>query len=214
MDITALRNLTYGLYVVGNNDNGRPTGCIINTCFQVTSENPIVAISMNKNNYTHDIIVRHGKFSLAILAEESDTSLITTFGFQCGRDRNKYTNYDYEWQNDVPILSGIFSGHIICEVLHIADNETHDVIFARVLNTIPDNGTPMTYAYYHHVIKGKAPQNAPTYIKEENVSPEDPKPNSGKKYICEVCGYIHEGELPDDFKCPVCQAPRSCFKEI
>lgn len=157
MDITALRNLTYGLYVVGTNDNGRPTGCIINTCFQVTSENPIVAISMNKNNYTHDIIVRHGKFSLAILAEESDTSLITTFGFQCGRDRNKYTNYDYEWQNDVPILSGIFSGHIICEVLHIADNETHDVIFARVLNTIPDNGTPMTYAYYHHVIKGKAP---------------------------------------------------------
>ena len=105
MDITALRNLTYGLYVVGTNDNGRPTGCIINTCFQVTSENPIVAISMNKNNYTHDIIVRHGKFSLAILAEESDTSLITTFGFQCGRDRNKYTNYDYEWQNDVPILS-------------------------------------------------------------------------------------------------------------
>ena len=78
MDITALRNLTYGLYVVGTNDNGRPTGCIINTCFQVTSENPIVAISMNKNNYTHDIIVRHGKFSLAILAEESDTSLITT----------------------------------------------------------------------------------------------------------------------------------------
>lgn len=158
MDITALRNLTYGLYVVGTNDNGRPTGCIINTCFQVTSENPIVAISMNKNNYTHDIIVRHGKFSLAILAEESDTSLITTFGFQCGRDRNKYTNYDYEWQNDVPILSGKFSGHIICEVLHIADNETHDVIFARVLNTIPDNGTPMTYAYYHHVIKGKAPK--------------------------------------------------------
>ncbi|WP_410077315.1 rubredoxin-like domain-containing protein [Barnesiella intestinihominis] len=51
-------------------------------------------------------------------------------------------------------------------------------------------------------------------MKEENVSPEDPKPNSGKKYICEVCGYIHEGELPDDFKCPVCQAPRSCFKEI
>ena len=184
MDITALRNLTYGLYVVGTNDNGRPTGCIINTCFQVTSENPIVAISMNKNNYTHDIIVRHGKFSLAILAEESNTSLITTFGFQCGRDRNKYTNYDYEWQNDVPILLGKFSGHIICEVLHIADNETHDVIFARVLNTIPDNGTPMTYAYYHHVIKGKAPKNAPTYIKEENVSSEDSKPNSGKKYVC------------------------------
>lgn len=112
-----------------------------------------------------------------------------------------------------PHLIRKFSGHIICEVLHIADNETHDVIFARVLNTIPDNGTPMTYAYYHHVIKGKAPKNAPTYIKEENVSQKIQNQTPGK-YVCEVCGYIHERELPDDFKCPVCQAPRSCFKEI
>lgn len=81
MNITPLQKITYGLYVVGTSDKGRPTGCIINTCFQVTSENPIVAISMNKNNYTHDAIVSHRRFSLAILAEESDTSLITTFGF-------------------------------------------------------------------------------------------------------------------------------------
>lgn len=213
MDIKTLQNITYGLYVVGTSDNGRPTGCIINTCFQVTSENPIVAISMNKNNYTHDVIARHRKFSLAILAEESDTSLITAFGFQSGRDRNKYDGYDYSWENGVPILKGKFSGHIVCEVLHIADNETHDVIFARVIDTIADNGTPMTYAYYHHVIKGKAPKNAPTYVKEETVT-ETASTSSGKRYVCEVCGYIHEGELPDDFKCPICQAPRSCFKEI
>ncbi len=213
MDITALRNITYGLYVVGTNDNGRPTGCIINTCFQVTSENPIVAISMNKNNYTHDVIVRHRKFSLAILAEESDTSLITTFGFQSSRNKNKYEGYDYSWKDDVPILNGKFSGHIICEVLHFANNETHDVIFARVTDTIADDGTPMTYAYYHNVIKGKAPKNAPTYVKEE-TAPGTNQPKPGKRYVCEVCGYIHEGELPDDFKCPICQAPRNCFKEI
>lgn len=215
MDITALRQITYGLYVVGTSDNGRPTGCIINTCFQVTSENPIVAISMNKNNYTHDAIVRHRRFSLAILAEESDASLITTFGFQCGRDRNKYEGRAYSWQHDTPVLQGKFAGHIICELLHVADNETHDVFFARVIDTLPDDGTPMTYAYYHQVIKGRAPKNAPTYVAEpETAATEAPRPQNAKRYVCEVCGYIHEGELTDDFKCPVCQAPRSCFKEI
>lgn len=215
MDITALRQITYGLYVVGTSDNGRPTGCIINTCFQVTSENPIVAISMNKHNYTHDAIVRHRRFSLAILAEESDASLITTFGFQCGRDRNKYEGRDYSWQHDTPVLQGKFAGHIICELLHVADNETHDVFFARVIDTLPDDGTPMTYAYYHQVIKGRAPKNAPTYVAEpEAPATETPRPKSTKRYVCEVCGYIHEGELTDDFKCPVCQAPSSCFKEI
>lgn len=216
MDINALRQITYGLYVVGTSDNGRPTGCIINTCFQVTSENPIVAISMNKNNYTHDAILRHRRFSLAILAEESDASLITTFGFQCGRDRNKYEGRDYSWQHGAPVLKGKFAGHIICELLHVADNETHDVFFARVIDTLPDDGTPMTYAYYHQVIKGRAPKNAPTYVAEPETpnTPETPRPQSTKRYVCEVCGYIHEGELTDDFKCPVCQAPRSCFKEI
>ena len=216
MDINALRQITYGLYVVGTSDNGRPTGCIINTCFQVTSENPIVAISMNKNNYTHDAILRHRRFSLAILAEESDASLITTFGFQCGRDRNKYEGRDYSWQHDTPVLKGKFAGHIICELLHVADNETHDVFFARVIDTLPVDGTPMTYAYYHQVIKGRAPKNAPTYVAEPETpnTPETPRPQSTKRYVCEVCGYIHEGELTDDFKCPVCQAPRSCFKEI
>ena len=216
MDINALRQITYGLYVVGTSDNGRPTGCIINTCFQVTSENPIVAISMNKNNYTHDAILRHRRFSLAILAEESDASLITTFGFQCGRNRNKYEGRDYSWQHDTPVLKGKFAGHIICELLHVADNETHDVFFARVIDTLPEDGTPMTYAYYHQVIKGRAPKNAPTYVAEPETpnTPETPRPQSTKRYVCEVCGYIHEGELTDDFKCPVCQAPRSCFKEI
>ena len=139
MNITPLQKITYGLYVVGTSDKGRPTGCIINTCFQVTSENPIVAISMNKNNYTHDAIISHRRFSLAILAEESDTSLITTFGFQSGRDRNKYDGRDYTWQHDVPILKGKFSGHIVCELLHVADNETHDVFFARVIYTLPED---------------------------------------------------------------------------
>ena len=122
--------------------------------------------------------MRHRRFSLAILAEESDASLITTFGFQCGRDRNKYEGRDYSWQHDTPVLKGKFAGHIICELLHVADNETHDVFFARVIDTLPDDGTPMTYAYYHQVIKGRAPKNAPTYVAEPETpnTPETPRP--------------------------------------
>ncbi len=36
-----------------------------------------------------------------------------------------------------------------------------------------------------------------------------------KKYVCKVCGYVYEGDsLPADFKCPVCKAPASAFKEV
>ena len=89
MDITVLFKLTYGLYVVGCMDGDRPVGCTINTCFQVTSENPILAISLNKNNYTLDAIKRNKRFSLSIIAEESDTSVIGQFGFCSSRTVDK-----------------------------------------------------------------------------------------------------------------------------
>ena len=89
MDITVLFKLTYGLYVVGAFDGERPVGCIINTCFQVTSQNPILAISLNKNNYTLEAIRKTKRFSLSILAEDSDATVIGGFGFRSSRDADK-----------------------------------------------------------------------------------------------------------------------------
>ncbi len=33
-----------------------------------------------------------------------------------------------------------------------------------------------------------------------------------KEYVCTVCGYVHKGELPEDFVCPICGAGRDAFK--
>lgn len=210
MDKTVLFNLTYGLYIVGAMDEDRPVGCTINTCFQVTSENPILAVSINKNNYTLDAIKRTGKFSLSIVAEESDSSVIGAFGFVSSKDHDKYKDFGYEISNGVPLVNGKFAGRLILEVLQMADNETHMVIMARLIDTVKGEGTPMTYSYYHKVVKGKAPKNAPTYVEEiEEKAPE----TSSTQYVCDICGYVHEGEeLPDDFICPICKQDKSHFK--
>jgi flavin reductase (DIM6/NTAB) family NADH-FMN oxidoreductase RutF/rubredoxin len=210
MDITALYNLSYGLYVVGAMDNGRPIGCIINTCFQVTSQNPILAISLNKNNYTFEVIRRTKRFSLSIITEETNTNIISSFGFQCSRTADKYADYGYEMIDDVPIVKGKFAGRLILEVLNMVENETHYVILARLTNAIKGEGHPMTYEYYHNVVKGKAPKNAPTYRGEEKI---EEKQSGKKQFVCTICGYVYEGdELPANFVCPICGATIERFK--
>ena len=163
MDTTVLYHLTYGLYIVGAMDGDRPVGCVINTCFQVTSQNPILAISLNKNNYTLEAIKRTKKFSLSIVAEETDQLVIPVFGFQCSKDNDKYADFGYDMVDGVPMVRGTFVGRMVLDVLNMVDNETHIVIMARLVNTLQGEGTPMTYEYYHRVRKGMAPKNAPTY---------------------------------------------------
>lgn len=213
IDSTVLHSLTYGLYIVGAMDNERPVGCTINTCFQVTSENPILAVSINKNNFTLEAIKNTGKFSLSILAEESDSSVIGTFGFISSKDNDKYKDFGYDTVQGTPLVKGIFVGRLILEVLQMVDNQTHMVVLARLIETIKGEGTPMTYAYYHKVVKGKAPKNAPTYIEEEVAPVENIKENAKKQYVCDICGYVHETEeLEDDFVCPLCKQDKSHFK--
>ena len=199
MDITVLFKLNYGLYVVGAYDGLRPVGCIINTCFQVTSQNPILAISMNKNNYTLKAIKESRRFSLSVIAEDTDPSIIGTFGFQSSRDADKYANYGYRIFGEAPCVNGKFAGRLILDAINFVDNETHIVVLARLVDTV----------------KGKALKNAPTYVAEEEKPKTEEKPAAtGKnKYKCQICGYEVEvdGELPDDFKCPLCKQPKDKF---
>lgn len=218
MDITVLFKLTYGLYVVGTYDDGRPVGCVINTCFQVTSQNPILAISLNKNNYTLEAIKKNKRFSLSIIAEETDPSVIGTFGFQSSRNADKYADYGYEEVAGVPVVKGVFAGRLILDAINFVDNETHIVVLARLVDTVKGEGTPMTYDYYHRVVKGKAPKNAPTYVAEEKPEEKvEAKPATGNtKYKCTVCGFVVEldGEMPDDYRCPLCKAPKDKFVKL
>lgn len=215
MDITVLFKLTYGLYVVGAFDNERPVGCIINTCFQVTNQNPILAISLNKNNYTLEAIRQSRRFSLSILAEESDTTVIGSFGFRSSCDCDKYADYGYQTAEGAPMVNGTFAGRLLLEALNFVDNETHVVVLARLIDTVKGEGTPMTYDYYHRVVKGKAPKTAPTFVAERDEAKEEPK-CAKRRYRCNLCGYVAEfdGEMPADYHCPICKVDSTQFTSI
>lgn len=213
MDESVLWNLTYGMYAIGTKQGAEDKGCIVNTVVQITSENPMIAVSMNKNNYTYEVLKQQELFSVSILGEEVDNNVIAELGFSSGRDKQKFQLFETaRTKEGLPIVQKGAVGYLTCKVLQMVEAETHVVILARVIDTAHgDSKAPMTYAYYHTQRKGKAPKNAPTYRKEEPVA------NGAKKTcVCTVCGYVYEGplsEMPEDYLCPICKNGKSYFKE-
>lgn len=204
MDNTVLYQLSYGMYAVGVSDKGMNAGCIINTAVQITADPAVIAISMNKDNYTHQVIEKTKAFSLTILSEDTNPMVISYLGFQSGRDTNKFENVNNTLYHGLPVVADSACGYIACEVIGSMDVGTHTVFTAKVVDgETMSTSKPMTYAYYHRVIKGKAPKHAPTYQKEE--------PQAGK-WVCTVCGYVHDTEPPYDFVCPICKAPKDKFQ--
>ncbi len=206
--------MSYGMYVVGTMDGERPTGCIANSIMQITSSPATIAASINHDNYTNGCIEKSGMFSFSILAENSPSDLIGTFGFQSGKDTDKFSGVDYEMISGVPVVKNT-CGYVVCKVIDKMETATHtvflgEVIAAEVYDSLPE----MTYSYYHKVIKGKSPKNAPTYLPEDTA--DTAPPTSGKtKYVCQVCGYIYEGDtLPEDFICPICKQGADKFKKV
>lgn len=212
MNKNAFRQLSYGVYVVSTWDKGRATGCTANSAMQITSEPATIAVSINHDNYTNQCIQETGKFAISILGEHSDPGIIGTFGFKSGRDNNKFEEAEQTVKSFMPIVAEACS-YIVCEVVDKMETSTHTVFLGKVVDAdILKEDDAMTYAYYHNVIKGKSPKNAPTYIAEEAV--QSTKEDS--KYVCSVCGYVYDGEipfeeLPEDFVCPVCKQPKSVF---
>lgn len=208
MNKEIIRDLSYGVYVVGWRDNGYNGGCIVNSAMQITSNPMTIAISVNTENYTHDCIKRSSKFSLSILNEESDEKLIGTFGYQSSKDVDKYANFEYELVEDVPVILDS-NGYLICEVIATLEAGSHTIFVGKVVQAkrLAEKAV-MTYRYYQEVLKGKSPKNAPTYIDIEG----EIKTN---QWVCSICGYVYEGEeLPDDFICPLCMATKEAFIKV
>lgn len=211
MNSRAFHSLSYGVYIVSTWDNGRPTGCTANCAAQITSSPATVMVSINKDNYTNRCIADCGHFAISILAENSDPSIIGTFGFRSGKDFNKFEQVPYAVKDALPVVTDSCA-YIACRVVGTMDTSTHTIFLGEVIgaDVLSDN-PPMTYAYYHKVIKGKTAKNAPTYIAEEEEKPAG-------KYVCSLCGYEYSGnvpieELPESWVCPVCGAPKSLFKK-
>ena len=208
MDKAALYKLSAGLYVVGVEDNGRRVGCVINTALQVTSKPPEVSITVSKDNYTHDVLMRTKHCTVSVVAQEINMDVIGRFGFQSGRDVEKFDGIAHQLDSKgaphlIEKISSWFSGDIV-ETLDVGSHTIFIIAVEEGEVTGPNN-EPMTYAYYREVKNGTSPKNAPSHIEEEH--------KSGWK--CSVCGYVHESdELPEDFTCPICRQPRSVFVKL
>lgn len=218
MDKKIFKNISYGMYLVTTKDKNKiNVGCIINTLTQITSNDPIITISLNKDNYTNQAIKENKCFAVSILSIDTPKELIGTFGYYSSKDTNKFENINYEIINNIPIIKEYACGYIIAEIINIIDCNTHDLIVAKVVNTsIQSNSEPMTYKYYHEKLKGTSPKNSPTYTEEESTF------LNSSQYKCNLCGYIYDEveekvkfeELPEDWKCPLCGAPKSQFTKI
>lgn len=217
MNKKVLRDVSYGMYIITTKESNKEVGCIVNTFVQITSDNPVIAVSLNKNNYTNEAIKKTRKFAVNILSEDTKSEIIGTFGFKTSREVNKFKNVKYNLIDNMPVLEEKICGYLICEVINIISVESHDIFLARVINMDKkEEINPMTYKYYHEVVKGKTSKNVQAYTKEKKEA------SNGNKYRCTLCGYIYDDdkeeipfeELPDDWKCPICKAPKSLFEKL
>lgn len=216
MNQEILHNLSYGMYAIGVKGEKKPSACIVNTVFQVANYPTIIAVSINRNNYSHDCIVKNGIFTVSVLSEDTPGTIIGALGFNSGRDTDKLTNIRHKILNEgVPVVKENSCCWFLCRVVNSVDTQTHTVFLAEITaGSEKTVGVPMTYNYYHTVIKGSSPKNAPTYQPPKVISDL----NDGGSFICTVCGYVYNDsnmsfeELQDDWVCPICGMPKSAFK--
>ena len=247
MKYKAFHKLSYGLYIIATELDGKKFGYIGNTAFQVTSEPAQVAISSHKNNYTTSKILESGKFSISVLKKEVNTSLIGEFGFMSGAEFDKFRNVQtITAVTGAPIITDSSVAWFDCKVVNSIDVGSHMLIIGEVADSdVLSGDEPLTYDYYREKYKMLAPKNAPTYLEKEKLEKEivpehivksEPKveirhEKSGElsSYTCSICGYQYNPEegdpamgippgtafedLPEDYKCPICNAGKDYFKK-
>jgi flavin reductase (DIM6/NTAB) family NADH-FMN oxidoreductase RutF/flavodoxin len=198
-DMTALFNIGYGLYVVTSNDGKKDNGLIVNTVTQVTNTPNRIAVTINKENYSHHIINQTGKMNINCLSVDAPFSVFEKFGFCSGRNKDKFENEEVlRSDNGLVFLPRYINSFMSLKVEQYIDLDTHGMFIcsigeARVINNLET----MTYTYYQNNVK--------------------PKPDTeGKKgYVCKICGFVYEGDkLPDDYICPLCKHGVADFEEI
>ncbi len=227
MNVKALYKLGYGLYVVSSKKGDKLNGQIANTVFQIASEPPTIAVSINKNNLTHDFIKESKVFTASILSQNTPLSFIGHFGFKSGRDINKLEGINYKiGETQAPVVTDNTLAYLEAKVIQQVDVGTHTIFVGGLVGAdVIKEGEPMTYAYYHQVKRGTTPKTAPVYVEEKKV-----EAIKAPKYKCTVCGYIYDPEvgdpdggikpgtpfeeMPDDWVCPVCGADKSEFERM
>nr|WP_022748224.1 flavin reductase [Lachnobacterium bovis] len=205
MDKKAMYKLTYGLFVCTAVLGEKKNGCIINTAIQVASDPNLISIAINKSNYTHDMVKESKKCNISVLSTEAPFELFKHFGFQSGRNVDKFANYKkYSIaSNGIPYILEGTNAYFSLEVVQMVDLGSHTLFICKPTGMeVLRNKQSCTYEYYQENIKPK-PEVVGVTIEGETV------------WKCRICGYTYVGEeLPDDFICPICKHPKDDFEKI
>lgn len=195
MDKKALYNLSYGVFMLGVRSGGKVNGCITNTCIQVANSPTRIAISVINNNYTCDLLKESGAFTLSVFDKTVTFETIKHFGFQSGRDVDKFDGLRMpEDENGIPYMGWQCCAMLSCMVLSSEDLGSHTLFIAEVTDAkVLSENAPLTYADYQNDVKPKQPK------------PEKKEERRIVGWRCKICNYYYEGsELPADFACPLC----------
>jgi flavin reductase (DIM6/NTAB) family NADH-FMN oxidoreductase RutF/rubredoxin len=227
MNHNALHKLGYGLYVIGSRKGDRFNGQIANIVFQITSEPPTIAVSINKSNLTHEFIKESKVFTASVLCQDTPLSFIGRFGFKSGRDIDKFEGINYRiGETKAPVVIDNAVAYLEAKVTQEVDVGTHTIFIGELVDAdVIAEKACMTYDYYHKVKRGTTPKAAPSYVEEKKI--EAPK---APKYECNICGYVYDPalgdpdggikpgtsfeELPDDWVCPVCGVDKDDFRRV
>ena len=198
-DLTALFKIGYGLYVVTSNDGKKDNGLIVNTVTQVTDTPNRVAVTINKQNYSHHVIKQTGIMNVNCLSTAAPFKVFETFGFQSGRTVDKFADCTpLRSDNGLVFLPRYINAFMSLKVEQYVDFGTHGMFICSITEArVISNAETMTYTYY-----------------QNNVKPK-PQTEGKKGFVCKICGYIYEGDvLPDDFICPLCKHGAADFEPI
>ncbi|MBQ8612920.1 MAG: flavin reductase [Ruminiclostridium sp.] len=197
-DLSALFNIGYGLYVITSNDGQKDNGLIVNTVTQVTNTPNRIAVTINKENYSHHVIKQTGIMNINCLTTDAPFAVFEKFGFQSGRNTDKFEGCEpLRSDNGLVFLPRHINSFMSLKVEQYVDLGTHGMFICEVTEArVISNAESMTYSYYH-----------------SNVKPK-PETEGKKGYVCKICGYVHEGELPEDFICPLCKHGAADFEPI
>lgn len=208
MDNKAMYKLSYGLFVLTTKAGDKENGCITNTAIQVASYPNQISFAINKANYTHDLVMESQKANISVISEEATFDLFKHFGFQSGRDVNKFEGFaDFKRaDNGIPYITKGTNAYFSIDVTQTVDLGSHTLFIGVPTDMVVLSSAPSaTYAYYQDNIKPK-----PAAASAENKLPE-----GVHKWRCKICGYEYVGpNLPDDFICPICKHPASDFEMV
>ena len=230
IDRSAFHTLSYGLYLVSTADADRAFGCVVNTFQQVTSTPARVSVALNKENATTQAILNSGRYAVSVLSQSATMDLIGVFGFRSSLEVDKFAGIEHALDGaGVPYVTEQAVARFSMRVIETVDVGTHIMFIGEVeeAEALADEA-PMTYAYYHEVLRGKTPKRASSYTPkdeapaegaqaEATAEEEQPAEGAPKKYAwqCTICGHIeYLDELPEGYECPLCGMGADMFERI